>query len=204
MIGMKISGKPIPEIDARPGKIPVICVWRHAQQVDHGVTGDRGTDGDQISRLHETKAADDHHHDHGHRAARRDRKAGQRRGVAEFFLQQLRQHLAWSRSTARRFTSMMTKQVPNWRPVSILMSISGCGRLSSQGMNRQQRGRRNRRERHDEARAEPVVDLAAVQHDFEAPRKVAISRKPTRSKFTPLAQSLSRSLFFSGELGMMK
>jgi hypothetical protein len=30
---------------------------------------------------------------------------------------------------------MMRKQVPNWRPVSILMSMSGCGRLSSHGMN---------------------------------------------------------------------
>ena len=36
------------------------------------------------------------------------------------------------------------------------------------------------------------------------PRNVATSRKPTTSKFSPLAQSRSRFFRFSGELGMIR
>jgi ATP-dependent Clp protease ATP-binding subunit ClpE len=81
--------QPDPEIDARPGEVPIVGVRREAEQIHHGIACDRRAGGDEISRLHEPKPANDHHHDHGHRAAGRDRKTGQRGGVAELLLQQL-------------------------------------------------------------------------------------------------------------------
>ncbi len=63
--------------------------------------------------------------------------------------------------------SITTKQAPNWRVATMRTSIIGLRRLISHGIISTKASAQTTAVRDDEARAEPVVLEAAVEHDLE-------------------------------------
>ena len=153
--------------DADRGEVTEARIGRQRRRRPHRQRNDRKSDRHPVFRLH---ARDDlpgerHHQQHGE-PARHHGEAGQHRRVGKVRLHQLRrdlvgaeQHRAHRQHGDERHAELALEQQPqidHW----ILMGQFPRNK-------EQQRAAGNQRANDDEARSPPVVDLTAVEHEFE-------------------------------------
>ncbi len=137
----------------------------------HRSRADGRAGGDQIFGLHAARElADGDHAAERDQPARRQREAGPGRGIAEIELDKLRQELVVA-STMAPVASITMKQAPNWRLKTNRRSTSGWRRLSSHGIISTKASAEIAAKRTMNDRAEPVLDLAAIEHDFQGAQK---------------------------------